>query len=221
MRTLTMVALLGGCVLAACGEPKEEVCDPSQDTYRCKGNAYQSCSSGGCMFGVCLGPHWLTTNTCAAPQVCKIGTITEVPVWLRNGCFAANSSCAEEGATTCAFSQLRVLPVDLWTCSRSSQDQSLQWSLTRCDQRTPPAICLPDSNWSGEPPPTACYEIAGTCPPSSRFGTRCEGNVVYSCSGPTIVNGKAVLDWVPTIDCTPMGRVCRVPDGVNADCVIP
>jgi len=209
MRSLTTVAFVGLGILAACSEDKPEACLLGQDTYRCRGNELQMCI-GGNFFGAWLDPSWSTLNTCSAPLVCKIGTIPGLPPNLQNGCFAANSSCAEEGAATCAMSDGNnmTLPVDLWTCSRSSQNQSLQWALTRCDLQTPAAICLPEWNWFGAPP-TACYEPAGSCPPSSRFDSRCDGNVLYFCSGPTIVDGKAVLDWTEVADCAATGMVCR------------
>lgn len=217
MRSFTTVAFIGLCMLAACSEDKPEACDLGQDAYRCKGNEIQLCL-GGCFFGSCVAPAWATMETCKAPAVCKVGTNPELAPIDRNGCFEANSSCGEEGAARCALSGLNnvALPVDLWTCSRSSQNQSLQWTLTRCDLQTPAAICFPDSYSSGEPPPTACYEPAGSCPPSSRFDRRCEGNVVNFCSGPTIVDGKAVFDWVLVADCAAMGMVCR-----NGDCANP
>jgi hypothetical protein len=153
----------------------------------------------------------MAVETCIAPKVCKTGTNPEIAPDLQNGCYDANSSCAELGAATCAVSDVfnPKLPVDLWTCSRSSQDQSLQWAVTRCDLRTPSAICLPDSNWSGDVPPTACYESTGTCPPESRWEHRCEGNVIYFCQAPSIVDGKAVLDWIEVVDCAATGEVCR------------
>lgn len=217
MRPLVGIAIVGFCLSAACSSPtsdESEECS-SPGTLRCKGNNFQVCIAGFCVFD-CSGPPrapiWVTTDTCIAPEVCKIGTHPEIDPWLQNGCFATNSSCAELGAATCALPDAfnpSQLPVDLWTCSQSSQDQSLQWSLTRCDLQTPSAICLPDSYWTGDTPPTACYEPTGTCPPESRWERRCEENVIYFCQGPTIVDGKAVFDWIQLVDCAATGDVCR------------
>jgi hypothetical protein len=218
MRPLVGIAMVGLCMSAACSSssvPEIEACTGPQNSARCKGAVLQFCSSGMCAFGACVGPAWVTADTCIAPKVCKTSTIPEIPYYLQNGCYDANSSCAEEGLATCDMSSL-ALPGDLWTCSRSSANNSLQWTLTACDQQSPPAICLPDSSWMFSSPPTACYEVAGTCPPSARSSTRCEGNVVSFCSGPTIVNGKAVLNWMPNDDCTLTGGVCR-----NGACVAP
>jgi hypothetical protein len=217
MRPQTGSVLVGLCMLAACSSSHDdgpEACAIPY-TYRCNGAVLQSCLDGWCSGGVCVGPVWSTIDTCIAPKVCKTGTNPEIPSILQNGCYDSGSSCSEEGLATC--NQISPpLPVGLWTCSRRSQDGSLQWSLARCDQQSPSAICLPDSHWLGGPLLTACYEVAGTCPPSSQHATRCEGNAVYFCSGPTIVDGKAVLDWVASVDCTLTGLVCR-----NGLCVPP
>lgn len=210
MRPLAGVAIAGLCMSAACNSPDgAEACRLDQQLYRCKGNELQWCL-GGSFFGSYVPPTWSTTETCKAPEVCKIGTNPELAPFDQIGCFEANSSCAEEGATRCALSGAisSTVPVDLWTCLRSSADQSLQWTLTRCDLQTPAAICLDN------PPPTACYEVAGTC--TSPYASRCEGNVLYFCSGPTIVDGKAVFDWVLSVDCAATGMVCR-----NATCENP
>jgi hypothetical protein len=210
MRSLKTVAFTGLCILAACSQDKPDACDLGQDTYRCKANELQWCL-GGCFFGSCVAPTWGTMETCKAPEVCKIGTNPELAPIDQTGCFEANSSCAEEGAARCALSDVNnvTVPGDLWTCSRSSQNQSLQWTLTRCDLQTPAALCL------GDPPPAACYEVAGTCS-SSPHAHLCEGNVLNFCSGPTIVDGKAVFDWILVVDCAATGMVCR-----NGDCANP
>ena len=69
-RSLTTVAFVGLCMLAACSEDKPEACDLGQDTYRCKGNQLQWCL-GGCFLGSCLAPAWATMETCKAPEVCR------------------------------------------------------------------------------------------------------------------------------------------------------
>jgi hypothetical protein len=210
MRPLAGMAMVGLCLSVACSSPDgAEACKLDQALFRCKGNEYQWCI-GGSFFGSYVPPTWTTMQTCKAPEVCKIGTNPELAPIDQMGCFEADSSCAEEGAARCALSSATnpMVPVDLWTCLRSSASQSLQWTVTRCDLQTPAAICLTDAA------PTACYEVAGTC--SSPHASRCEGNVLYFCSGPTIVDGKAVFDWVLNVDCAATGMVCR-----NAACENP
>jgi hypothetical protein len=222
MRRPSGIVVVGLCLSVACSssptpDPAIDACS-TPGVRRCNANLLQMCAPGMCLGEVCVGPFWMDLETCVAPKVCKTGSNPEINPYLQNGCYDADSSCAGQGATTCAMpTELQPgFPVDLWTCTRSAQDQSLQWSRTRCDLQTPSAICLPDWNWSGDPPPTACYELTGTCPPASRYQHRCEGTVLYFCQGPSIVDGKALLDWVPVFDCAVNGDVCA-----DGNCVRP
>ena len=204
MRPLAGIAIVGLCMSAACGSSPDgsEACSNSGEV-RCKGNVLQMCIGGGSFFGGPPSPStWMTTETCIAPKVCKIGTIPGLPPIDTNGCYDANSSCAEEGQATCGQS-VPAPAAGLWTCSRRSSDQSLQWTLTACAQQAPPAICWDAGTWL-----PARYEVAGTCS-SSPLASRCEGSILYFCSGPTLVDGKAAFDWILSGDCTLIGMVCR------------
>ena len=213
MRPLTGIAIVGLCMSAACGGSSSdgpEACS-IPGAMRCKGNKLQWCKGERwCWFVGCVGPTWTTTDTCVAPKVCKSASIPGLPMFDTNGCYDANSSCSEEGVAMCDQS-VGSPAAGLWTCSRRPSDQSLQWTLTACDQQSPPAICWDTGTWR-----PACYEPAGSCPPSFLGAHRCDGNVLYLCNGPEIVDGKAVFDWVWSGDCAATGMVCR-----NGACVAP
>jgi hypothetical protein len=207
-------------LVAACHEdPGPEDCAEPQ-TSRCNGNQLQLCISGGCWGGTCVAPHWLTLETCVAPKVCHIGTNAEIDRWVRDGCFDPGSSCGPEGEATCAMAGL-ALPVDLWTCVRDPSCSSLQWTLTRCDEQKPGGVCLSEGTWSDGPPPAACYETTGTCPPSSLYDSRCTGTLLQQCARSGIVNGVLSLDWTTVYDCAADGQVCKTVAGNGAMCAPP
>ena len=64
------------------------------------------------------------------------------------------------------------------------------------------AVALPATN-------AACFTVVQNCPAFPVLDTHCQGNVLYACTGPTIINDQAVFDWVMT-DCTQTNNVCKV-----------
>jgi hypothetical protein len=71
-----------------------------------------------------------------------------------------------------------------------------------------------------DPPLAACYETVENCPAFPLPDWHCEGNVLFHCSGPTLIDNKAVFDW-DTTDCTLTGQVCGVAPQIGPCCVSP
>ena len=193
-----------------------ERCEQSQEgDWRCKDNAYQLCT--GMMGNV--PKHWLTQEQCVQPQECRIddagGHVGFLPY-----CYAPGSACNLAGYSTC--DQIDTPSPALWTCRLRASDGTLQWTVTNCAERSPPAICLPDWVFVEQPRPEhACYEVAVPCPLEPGFpypAATCDGNVRVQCR-PVVREGKAVFT-VDVEDCTPQFRICRSV-GTEAGCVTP
>ncbi|MGA8891277.1 MAG: hypothetical protein WB493_06900 [Anaeromyxobacteraceae bacterium] len=195
---------------------EREPCDRSEEgSWRCKDNAYQVC--GGMMGDV--PKYWTTQETCVLPDECRIddagGHAALLPY-----CYAPGSTCSLARFSTC--DRIGIPSPALWTCRVRPSDGTLQWTVTPCSERSPPAICLPDGVWWEQPTPEhACYEVAVPCPLEPGFpypAATCEGNVRVRCR-PVVVEGKAVFT-VDAEDCTLEQRVCRS-SGAQAGCVLP
>jgi len=219
MRPAIGIALVALHAATACqGDPLPDVpdtCDLAQaGTYRCKDNAYEKCEP---MKGDRC--YWLPRQVCILPQECRIddagGHVRVVP-----SCYEPDANCPGEGLSIC--DRMGIPSPALWTCSRRPSDQALRWSVTRCDEQSPPAICLPD--WLGlvqDPPREGCYEVAVPCPLEPEFPypvATCDGDVRLQCL-PTVVDGKAVF-LVDALDCAADRRVCRIV-GSAAGCLAP
>jgi hypothetical protein len=193
-----------------------EPCLLSQEgDWRCDGNAYQLCS--GLMGNV--PKYWTTQEECVLPEECRIddagGHAIFIPL-----CYAPGSTCNLARISIC--DRASTPSPALWTCRSQPPDGTLQWTVTNCSERSPPAICLPDGHSVEQwPPPDACYEVAVPCPLEPRVpypAAACDGNVRVQCR-PVVVEGKAVFT-VDAEDCTQEHLVCRSV-GTQAGCVMP
>ncbi|MBS1109823.1 MAG: hypothetical protein H6Q88_1815, partial [Anaeromyxobacteraceae bacterium] len=219
MRKRTVAGLVALLALGACREEQQvapdERCDATQvGELRCKDNSYESCSRvHGDEF------RWIRQAECVPPQECRIddagGHVAILPY-----CYAPGSTCNLGGFSQCDESGLPSPAV--WTCSPRPSDDTLQWMVTTCEGRMPPAICLPDGVWVEQwPPPTACHEVTAPCPLEPLFpypAATCDGDVRLQCR-PVVVDGKAVF-VVEAEDCKLEHRVCRAV-GSEAGCVMP
>jgi hypothetical protein len=193
-----------------------EPCARSQEwDWRCKDNAYQMCIG---MMGD-APKYWTTQEECVLPQECRIDDAGGHAFFLPY-CYTPGSTCNLAGVSTC--DQIGTPSLALWTCSLRPSDGTLQWTVQRCDEQSPPAICLPDGFWVEQwTPPKGCYEVAAPCPLEPEFpypAATCDGNVRLQCR-PVVVDGKAVF-MVRAEDCTLEQRVCRSV-GTQAGCVMP
>lgn len=197
-----VVALLS---MSACEIfPKGEC---ASGAVRCNGNTLQDCHATEF-----LGPtSWNDKQACISPQVCRTDTAGPAVDLgeIENGCFDPNAYCPGEGATTCSGA---ALDSSLWSCVLHSADQTLRWAMTNCSGLVPQATCL----W-GPSNAAACYEIVQNCRVADNH---CDGSILWTCSGPNLVNDKAVFDW-ETVDCAQGGQVCRVHPTFGVGCYPP
>lgn len=211
---LAALACQGDGIHPVVDEP--EPCDRLQEgDWRCKDNAYQLCTG---MMGN-APKHWTTQEVCVLPDECRIDDAGGHTFVLPH-CYTPGSTCSLARFSTC--DQVGIPSPALWTCRVRPSDGTLQWTVTPCSERSPPAICLPDGVWWEQPTPEhACYEVAVPCPlePEVPYpAAACEGNVRVQCR-PVVVEGRVVFT-VGAEDCTPQNRVCRSV-GTEAGCVTP
>ena len=132
------------------------------------------------------------------------------------GCFDPNAYCpAGQGQCVETGSGLNASDSSLWACVLQESDQTLRWTRTICSAETPLAWCAFDPSGGSTVP--ACYEAVQNCPYFPVHDMHCEGSVQFWCTGPAVVDGKAVFDWY-TVDCAP--NACALRGGVP-DCVTP
>jgi hypothetical protein len=199
--------------LSACHVLPESKCQGG--AFQCVDNVLQGCYADEFLGGA----YWHTVQSCPPSQACRVDTAgpTVDLGASERGCFAPNAYCPNEGFTQC-MSQAWT-DSSLWSCTLRASDQTLRWSTTSCSGQVPRAICAitPD----GAPEPTsACFQVVENCPAFPALDSHCEGNVVYGCTGPTVIGDKALFDWVTT-DCALNGQVCRVNPTYGPGCVNP
>jgi len=156
---------------------------------------------------------WMRAETCSSPQVCRVDTAgVGVPIFHSSGCFDPNAYCPYVGYKQCNGGlALNGQKFELYECALRASDQTLQWTITNCNQLVPPHVCYADTS-SGA---NACVEVVENCPPGT---LRCDGNSILQCV--MTVTDKAVWDWYRT-PCGQTGGVCQVDQYGGARCVYP
>jgi hypothetical protein len=156
---------------------------------------------------------WMRAETCSSPQVCRVDTAgVGVPIAHSSGCFDPNAYCPYMGYKQCNGAlALNGQKFELYECALRASDQTLQWTITNCNQLVPPHVCYANTS-SGA---NDCLEVVENCPPGP---LRCDGNSILQCV--MTVTDKAVWDWYRTT-CEPAGTVCRVGQYGGFDCVNP
>lgn len=198
-RAIVVAALLGW---SACSDTPDNHCSAPGE-LRCSNNALQICMKDNILGGPST---WSSGTPCPSPQVCRVNTAPDGYIAGEDGCFAPNAFCPAEGFTSCTNWLSAESP--LWTCTFRASDQTLQWSRTNCAEQVPPAFC-----WGGflpGDPPAACAELVASCPVFPLPDVHCEGNVLFQCAGPTLIDNRVVFEWVTT-DCALNGQVCWIP----------
>jgi hypothetical protein len=172
-------------------------------TVRCSNNTYQWCTGGGTHTA-----KWEGIRTCQSPQICRVYTAgPTVGLGGANGCFDPNAYCPSVGYSECAS---QVGDSALYECVLRASDQTLQWSVTNCNQLVPTSMCT-----YGDYEGLACYEIVRNCPDGNGH---CEGNDFVYCA--FAVYDKAVFDW-DRYSCSLLGLVCKVDQYGFEGCVSP
>jgi len=199
------VATAALIVLGGCNGGANNDCNLTTDSYRCSHNTLQVCTKN--MFG---GPaHWGEQQACSSSLVCRAEVAGPAPLTV--GCFPPNAYC-DEGKTTCGIWSPPSTPL-LWSCVLRTSDNTFRWEMTDCNSLVPRGFCY----GTVDPPSFACYELVANCPidPSPSAGDYCDGNVLYVCFGPELMNNQAVFNWSAT-DCTQLNEVCKpVPNPVT------